>query len=224
MNRVDHFFNTSAEGSRRKGFSLIELLTVIAVLGILGGIITVAVGSARRMAHSAECTSNLRNLGMGLNLYAQNNHGKLPTAGNYNTVPGVGENKSWMLALSEFMEQKFPGENEKTMFLCPSAVETYPNGVARRTYGMNAAGTGADVEMRVGSFLKPTSTVLLMDTVHLSDGDGQYAFGAGSYERFADWRHGDSLNALFVDGHVENIQRANEADLGEYVLNYRERE
>ncbi|MDP0495845.1 MAG: prepilin-type N-terminal cleavage/methylation domain-containing protein [Verrucomicrobiota bacterium JB024] len=206
------------------GFTLIELLTVIAVISILAGILIAAISSARQMARTAECASNLRNLGISLNLFAQENSGKLPTAGNYNVVEGAGTNMSWMYALNDFLAARFPDMNEKSILLCPSAAETYPNGDARRTYGMNAAGTGGDIAMNPNWFLKPASTVLLMDTKHNGGGDGYFAFGAGSYDQYVDWRHDDGTNVLFMDGHVERIEKADVAQLREYVLNYQLRE
>lgn len=209
---------------KRTGFTLIECLAVIAVVAVLLSLLIVAVNRVREMAHAAECTSNLRNLGVGMRMYSQENDGKLPTAGNYNTVPGVGSGLSWMITLNEFLGQKFPDMNEKTMLLCPAALDTYPNGQARRTYGMNAAGTGGNIAMKLDSFIKPGATVLLMDTVHMNSGDGHYAFGAGSYSQYADWRHGGSLNVLFMDGHVENLKESESDLLREYVLNYQQRE
>ncbi len=209
--------------NRSRGFTLVELLSVIAVLAILGSLLIASISSVRSMAESAECTSNLRNIGMGLRLYSQENDSKLPTSGNYNTVPGVGTGLSWMMALYEFMEQRFPDMNENNILLCPAALDTYPNGNARRTYGMNAAGTGGNIAINPDTFLNPASTVLIMDTAHMSGGDGYYAFGAGSFDAYADWRHDEALNVLFVDGHVESINKADEATLKEYVLNYQNR-
>jgi len=206
------------------GFSLVELLTAIAVIAILAGILIATVSGFRKMAHTTECASNLRNLGVGLRLYSQENGGKLPTAGNFNTVPDVGEGLSWMYALNTFLEERFPDMNQKSMLLCPSAADTYPNGQARRTYGMNAAGTGGDIAMNLDTFVKPASTVLLMDTKHNGGGDGYFAFGAGSYNQYADWRHGDGVNVLFMDGHTENIKQDDISQLREYVLNYQLRE
>jgi len=208
----------------KSGFTLIELLAVIAVVAILSSILMAAISGARRMAHTTECTSNLRNLGISLKLYSQHNNGRLPTPGNYNTVPNVGTGLSWMYALNEFLETRFPNMNERSMLLCPSAAETYPGGDARRTYGMNAAGTGGDLAINPITFIKPASTVLLMDTKHNGGGDGYFAFGAGSFEQYAGWRHDNGVNVLFVDGHVERIEHSDLPRLEEFVLNYQQRD
>ncbi len=58
---------------RRRGFTLIELLVVIAVVAVLIGILLPALGAARESGRTSACLSNLRQLSMGWNAYADEN-------------------------------------------------------------------------------------------------------------------------------------------------------
>ena len=61
----------------RKAFTLVELLVVIAVIGILVGILLPAINAVRAKARQAQCVSNLRQVGLAMLSY-ESSHGKLP--------------------------------------------------------------------------------------------------------------------------------------------------
>lgn len=62
----------------RSAFTLIELLTVIAIIGILAAIIIPVVGKVRLAARQSQCVSNLRQIGIGIMAYTNDNRGFLP--------------------------------------------------------------------------------------------------------------------------------------------------
>ncbi len=69
------------------GFTLIELLVVIAIIAILAAMLLPALSSARASARRASCASNLKNLGLAANMYAdENNDYVLPHSNGYTDV------------------------------------------------------------------------------------------------------------------------------------------
>jgi len=68
--------------SPRRAFTLIELLTVIAIIGILAAIIIPTVGAVRETAKGAACASNLRQMSVAVLAYANENRGLLPSGRN----------------------------------------------------------------------------------------------------------------------------------------------
>jgi len=68
-------------------FTLIELLAVIAIIGVLAGLLLPAVSRSKAKAHNAICISNLRQLGVATRLYTDDNADRLPSAESLPTMP-----------------------------------------------------------------------------------------------------------------------------------------
>lgn len=68
----------SSTRSMRNAFTLVELLVVIGIIGVLVAILLPAMSKARAQANLVTCLSNIRQLGVGMNMYANDNKGSWP--------------------------------------------------------------------------------------------------------------------------------------------------
>jgi len=62
----------------RRGFSLIELLVVTAIVAVLASLLLPAIGQVKASARKLTCASNLRQIGLAIIVYANDNHGTFP--------------------------------------------------------------------------------------------------------------------------------------------------
>lgn len=79
MRRTDrsYWLSPGSDASTR-GFSLIDVLVTISVIAVLISILAPSLRGVRERARQVQCASNLRQIGLGLNMYADNHRGYLP--------------------------------------------------------------------------------------------------------------------------------------------------
>nr|WP_052361273.1 type II secretion system protein [Geminisphaera colitermitum] len=97
-------------------FTLIELLTVIAIIGVLAGILIPVVGLVRNKARASSSISNLRQIFLALSMHADENKEKFPTASgkvdwDYEAT-SVTDGMSWTQQLSPYI-------NSREFFITP---------------------------------------------------------------------------------------------------------
>lgn len=95
-------------GLIKQGFTLIELLVVIAIIAILAAILFPVFSRARENARRISCVSNLKQIGLGITMYVQDNDGAYPMASNSD-----GSGRRWP-------DYIFPYVKSAQLFVCPS--------------------------------------------------------------------------------------------------------
>ena len=203
-----------------RAFTLIELLTVIAIIGILAAILIPVVGKVRASARNSQCLSNVRQLALANLLYASENKGQLivhrdAKIGSDFIMPEPVRNEgNWQKALAAHMT--LDKVSARSRFICPSADTSgfadsaITNGqISTYTVSMwlhsAAAGYG-----RVNALPAP---IVMVAEMRVGNFDGTYpwnvnAQGTGSYEaRVALFRHGDSnrRNVAMTDGSAHSL-------------------
>ena len=150
---------------KRNAFTLIELLIVIAIIAILAAILLPVLDQAKQRAWTIQCISNLRQIGVGMKVFADENGEFYPESGGdiyWNaTDPGTGK-QSWMQQIYSYTM----GTN---LYNCPGNVQLPPamRGPFNYFNGARAAfiqSGGVDAAVNSTEIRFPAAYVLSGDT------------------------------------------------------------
>jgi len=204
---------------RNAGFTLVELLVVMAIIGVLAALLLPALARAREAARRTSCVNNLRQIGIAFRLYLLENRDTYPAAQdplNADPYYWLWMGRGFRNPLAEFI----PGDKERPgVFFCPSDIRQSSVDVYERTsyaYSMtfyhspsqidamdSTAHTYASalavpaIPQRSAAVRHPSKKILV----------GEWYSNHAAWANDAGWfGWGGSRNYLFADGHVEYLR------------------
>jgi prepilin-type N-terminal cleavage/methylation domain-containing protein/prepilin-type processing-associated H-X9-DG protein len=206
-------------GTERKGFTLIELLVVVAIIALLAAILFPVFQRARESARRASCQSNLKQLALGMTMYAQDYDETFPRWDSDNKytdtpiVPGSTFNYNGTHYNVGWPTRIYPYVKNTQVFLCPSnkfklsgvnyaLPDSYYRSSDQSVQSKAYFGAGGKPEAggpKLSAFTRPSQSLMITE---LGNGGGdQGVLRLQFYSCAAP--HFDGGNIAFMDGHVK---------------------
>ena len=196
---------------RRRGFTLVELLVVVAGIAILAAMLLPALARAKEKARAVQCEDNLRQWGLAYRMYADDHSDFLPRRGQgVQVLAQINRPEDWFNALPVYFglpsfqlmvtNRAAPAAHSQSVFICPTAAN--PGGTYFLPYGMNMnlSPWNLPLPTTFGEVAKPACVVAM------ADAPGPYASTYPSRQPYGIVaRHAARINLLFLGGQVQSL-------------------
>jgi prepilin-type N-terminal cleavage/methylation domain-containing protein len=216
------------------GFTLIELLVVVAIIAVLIAMLLPAIQSTREQAKTLQCTTILRSIGTGLQMYVNDNNGSIPPDYPNFFIHVAGD---WPARFGPYLGLSNPYDIAKSGLECPNIIDLLNSQPANKRpcynggYALNVCLDGdlfnTDNNPTPTIVMPPKLDMLSSDLVYLGDGYCHTEWNAianlrarvigdpislqvmGWYEttHVPNYRHQQNKSAcfVFVDGHAKAV-------------------
>lgn len=217
---------------RRRAFTLIEALVVIAIIGVLSALLFPVFARARESARTKSCLANMKQLGLAFQLYAQDHVQRYPAAGVYQPFAGHtagwgAGNGNWVagpetkpiadIGTGEPIEDQNSPTGYRTADVEGGAIYSYVKSAASYICPSNADGEKKQLSYSMNCAIsrihtvritQPSEIVVLVDEDKANDGyffaidDAAAGSSTNSTDALAKIHNGGG-NLLFADGHAK---------------------
>jgi prepilin-type N-terminal cleavage/methylation domain-containing protein/prepilin-type processing-associated H-X9-DG protein len=179
--------NSRLKTGARAGFTLVELLVAIAIIAVLAALLLPAINRAKASARGTACLSNLRQVGLALQLYVQENNNRLPVmydaALSSNSMAAIGAVATIDVVLSNHL-------GAPRILQCVADDQRLFERT-RSSYAWNSLLNGQDADRLEVFTIKfdPHQIPVIFDKESFHRGRGP----------------GREVNYLYADGHIQNL-------------------